>query len=121
MAHIALARVLIAQNKLREARDLLSSLEEITRLKGRQGRLIEIMLLKALALRAMGDTIQANATFLENLALAKPEGYMRIFLDEGEIMAKFLLQLSVTSLSASNREYVDRLLMAFALKENIMV
>jgi len=120
MIHIAWARVQIVQNKLYEANDILSSVEEVARSGARKGRLIEILLLKALALQLMGDTIRASVSLMESLALAEPEGYMRIFLDEGEMMAKLLMQLSKTSLSTSNREYVERLLGAFDLKEKIM-
>jgi LuxR family maltose regulon positive regulatory protein len=119
LAHIAQARVFIAQKQANEAIGLLSHLEEIARSSGRQGRLIEIMILKTLALQAVGDTPQANIALMKSLALAEPEGYMRIFLDEGEMMAKLLMQLSSTNLD-SNREYVDRLLRVFAQKEKIL-
>jgi LuxR family maltose regulon positive regulatory protein len=120
---IAWARVLIAQNKPYEAIDLLLSLEEVVRSFGRQGRLIEIMILKALALKAMGDTTQANVAIMESLTLAEPEGYMRIFLDEGGPMLKLLSHLSQSNLlneSPSYTEFVNRLLGTFDLKEKII-
>jgi len=120
---IARARVLISQNKLYEASDLLLSLEEVARSGGRQGRLIEILLLKALAFQAMGDITQANVAIRESLTLAEPEGYMRIFLDEGGPMLKLLSHLSQSNLlneSSSYREFVNRLLGTFTLKEKII-
>ena len=54
LTHITQARVFIAQNKPDEAIRLLSGLEESARSGGRQGRLIEIMILKALALQGVG-------------------------------------------------------------------
>ena len=123
LTHIAWARVLIAQNKPHEASDLLSSLEETARSGGRQGRLIEIMLLKALAMQEIGDTAQANVALMESLARAEPEGYMRIFLDEGEMMfilLSKLLQSESFYKNSSCREYVGRLLEAFILKEKII-
>ena len=86
LTHITQARVFIAQNKPDEAIRLLSGLEESARSCGRQGRLIEIMLLKALALQAVGDTQQAVVSLTKSLILAEPEGYVRIFLDEGQPM-----------------------------------
>jgi len=123
MALIAWARVQIAQNKLYEANDLLSSLEEVARSGMRKGRLIEILLLKALALQAMGDTTQANVAIMESLTLAEPEGYMRIFLDEGGPMLKLLSHLSQSNLlneSSTYREFVNRLLGTFDLKKKII-
>jgi LuxR family maltose regulon positive regulatory protein len=86
LTHITQARVFIAQRNLAEAVGLLSRLEETSRSGGRQGRLIEILILKALALHAVGDTAQADMALAESLALAEPEGYLRIFLEEGEAM-----------------------------------
>ena len=123
MAHIAWARVQIAQNKLYEASNLLSSLEKVARSGGRHGKLIEIMLLKALALQAMGDTNQANVAIMESLTLAEPEGYMRIYLDEGGPMLKLLSHLSQSNLlneSSSYREFVNRLLGTFTLNEKMI-
>ena len=60
LTHITQARVFIAQNKPDEAIRLLSGLEESARSGGRQGRLIEIMILKALAMQGVGDTAQAG-------------------------------------------------------------
>jgi len=117
LAHIAWARVLLAQNKCYEANGLLSSLEEFSRSGGRQGRLIEIMLLKALALQGMGNITHANFALKESLALAEPEGYMQIFLDEGELMFKLLTQSNLVNKGSSYKDYVGRLLETFTLKE----
>jgi LuxR family maltose regulon positive regulatory protein len=69
---------------------LLSRLEQTARSGGRTGRLIEITILKALALQAVGDATQAVITLKQSLELAEPEGYMRIFLDEGRPMQQLL-------------------------------
>lgn len=83
LTHITQARVFIAQNKLDEAIRLLSGLEESARSGGRQGRLIDIMLLKALALQGVGSNAQAGLALTKSLTLAEPSGYVRVFLDEG--------------------------------------
>ncbi|HLO30945.1 MAG TPA: LuxR C-terminal-related transcriptional regulator [Anaerolineales bacterium] len=92
LIHITQARVFIAQKKLDQAIRLLSSLEESARSGGRQGRLIEIMILKALALQGMGSNVQADLALTKSLTLAEPSGYVRLFLDEGHPMRLLLAQ-----------------------------
>ena len=95
MPLVAQARVLVAQNGNNEAISLLSRSEESAQSGGRQGRLIEILILKAPAMQAAGDTTQAVVTLVKSLTLAEPEGYMWIFLDEGEPMMKMLGRLKL--------------------------
>lgn len=114
VTQIAQARVLLAQNKPNESIRLLSSLVEIARSGGRMGKLIEILILKALAMQTMGDTDQAAITLTKGLSLAEPEGYMRIFLDEGKPMIKLLKRLKTSKLTPQLKDYVNRLLEALA-------
>jgi ATP/maltotriose-dependent transcriptional regulator MalT len=107
------ARVFIAQNKLDEAIRLLSCLEETARSGGRQGRLIEMMILKALAMQRMGDVAQAEKDLAESLALAEPEGYLRIFLDEGQPMRMLLAQWLALAGAGPLRDYAIHLLSQF--------
>jgi LuxR family transcriptional regulator, maltose regulon positive regulatory protein len=58
----------------------------------RVGRAIEILVLQALAHQGKKDMDQALAVLGKAFALARPEGYVRTFLDEGEPMAKLLYQ-----------------------------
>jgi LuxR family maltose regulon positive regulatory protein len=110
LTQITLARVFIAQNKLEEAIRLLSCLEESAQSGGRLGRLIKIMILKALAMQAAGDTTKAVAALTKSLSLAEPEGYVRVFLDEGESMRKLLKRLRASRLTPQVNNYVNRLL-----------
>jgi LuxR family transcriptional regulator, maltose regulon positive regulatory protein len=107
------ARVFIAQNKPDEAICLLSCLEETARSDGRQGRLIEIMILKALAMQSMGDIALAKKDLTESLKLAQPEGYLRIFLDEGPPMQKLLAQWLAYADDGPVRDYSILLLSQF--------
>ena len=50
---------------------------------GRTGSVIEILVLQALAHQARGDIPAALAPLERALALAEPEGYVRVFVDEG--------------------------------------
>jgi LuxR family maltose regulon positive regulatory protein len=90
LAHIALARVYLAENRPAQALGLLSHLEETARSAGRMGRVMEILSLQALALRASSDGERAAATLTECLTLAEPEGYVRVFLDGGQPMRLLL-------------------------------
>ena len=55
--------------------------------------MIEILVLEAMALRALNDEPGALAALERALALAEPEGYARTFADEGKPMADLLRRL----------------------------
>jgi LuxR family maltose regulon positive regulatory protein len=113
LAQITQARILIARYKPDEAMRLLSHLEETARSTGRMGRVIEILLLEALALRAMGDSEQALVALTECLTLAEPEGYVRLFLDEGQPMQTLLAQWLAHAGPGPLHDYATRLLSHF--------
>ena|SRR5215213_2897223 len=84
------------------------------------GSVIEILALRALALQAQHESNEALAALERALRLAEPEGYVRLFVDEGMLMAALLFEL----LKARGRGprdaqqhpllgYVRRLLAAF--------
>jgi LuxR family maltose regulon positive regulatory protein len=113
LTQISQARVLIAKNKLNEAIHLLSRLEENAQSGGRNGRLIETMILKGLAMQRMGDASQAMSVLTRSLALAEPEGYVRVFLDEGQPMQMLLTQWLVQNNASPSRVYAFHLLSHF--------
>ncbi len=95
--HITLARVLIAryqndrvETSIREAMGLLERLRHAAEESGRTGSVIEILVLQALAQEAQGKIPLALASLERALTLAGPEGYIRIFVDEGLPMATLL-------------------------------
>jgi LuxR family maltose regulon positive regulatory protein len=57
---------------------------------GRNGRVIELLVLRALAFQGRGETDAAVACLGRALSLARPERYVRSFLDEGEALARLL-------------------------------
>ncbi|HEX6553888.1 MAG TPA: LuxR C-terminal-related transcriptional regulator [Ktedonobacteraceae bacterium] len=71
---------------------LLDRLLEDAEPKARMGSVIEILILRALALYASGDSTGALTALGRALALAEPEGYIRLFLDEGIPMTVLLRQ-----------------------------
>jgi LuxR family maltose regulon positive regulatory protein len=120
LTHIAQARVFIAQNKLDEAMRLLSCLEQSARSGGRQGRLIEIMILKALALQRVGDTSQADIALTKSLTLAESGGYVRVFLDEGQPMQMLLARWLAHASPGPLRDYAIHLLSHFDTEPHVV-
>ena len=59
----------------------------------RMGSVIEILVLQALAHQAQGNIKSALASLERALTLAEPEGYVRIFVDEGKPMAELLTRI----------------------------
>jgi LuxR family maltose regulon positive regulatory protein len=113
LTQITRARVFMVQNKLDEAIELLSHLEETARSAGRMGRVIEILLLEALALREISDSEHAILALTKCLTLAEPERYVRVFLDEGQPMQMLLTQWLAHASAGPLRDYAVRLLSAF--------
>ena len=107
---LVLARLLIALERPDEALTLLESLVPIAERRGRPGMLIEIHVLTALAHRVQGDIDQAMTALEHALSLAEPEGYVRIFVDEGEPMVGLLEEAGRRGVA---QEYVVQLLAAF--------
>jgi len=106
----AVARMLIAQDRLDEALRLLASLLEAAQAAGRTAHVIKVRALQALAFQAQGEGGRALSTLEHVLSLAEPEGYVRTFVDEGEAMAR-LLRCALAGGTAPG--YVSRLLAAF--------
>ncbi|HLO15523.1 MAG TPA: hypothetical protein VK206_11885, partial [Anaerolineales bacterium] len=107
---MALSRVHIAQGKLTDALNLLAQLAQEVEAVGRNGRLIEIWNLFALAFHQKGNSEEALNFLRKSLMLAEPEGYRQIFLGEGEPMIKLLKQLRESDLTPRLQGYVNRLL-----------
>jgi LuxR family maltose regulon positive regulatory protein len=80
----------MAQKRWDAAVGLIGRLLEVTENGGRWGRVIELLILQALALDAQGQSDEALRPLSQALTLGKPQGYVRIFVDEGEPMAHLL-------------------------------
>jgi len=87
--------------------------------KGRGSSVIEILALCALAHHARGNAANAHDVLSEALSLAHREGFMRVFVDEGQTMQSLLVDTKAKNArqprSALNAplEYIARLLAAF--------
>jgi LuxR family maltose regulon positive regulatory protein len=115
--HITLARVLIARSRSeREYRSILEAMGLLERLlqaaeEGeRTGSVIEILVLQALAHEARGDITRALVSLEPALTLAEPEGYVRIFVDEGRPMAQLLSEAAAHGIMPA---YTTKLLAVF--------
>ena len=110
--HIILARMLLARSRgepVHQVTRLLERLLLAAEEGGRTGHVIEILVLQALALQAPGP-IPAALTCLERaLTLAEPEGYVRVFVDEGPPIGSLL---RAAEKQGTTRDYVRRLLAA---------
>lgn len=120
LTHIAQARVLIALNRVDEAISLLLRLEKLTSSAQRTGRVIEILLLEALAMRQKGDSERAVLALTNCLILAELEGYVRIFLDEGQPMQMLLAEWLAGASASPLRDYAIQLLSQFDAEPHTM-
>jgi LuxR family transcriptional regulator, maltose regulon positive regulatory protein len=90
MEYLALLRLLVAREDYENSLVLSQRLLQKAEAGQRTGRLIETLVLQALIFQGAGDPDRALATLQKALALARPEGYVRTFLDEGEPMVRLL-------------------------------
>jgi LuxR family maltose regulon positive regulatory protein len=108
--YVVLARILIAQGQLDETARLLQRLLKAAEAGGRTSRMIEILILQALAFQAGGDTTRAMAALEKALTLAESGGFIRIFVDEGLPMARLLYEAATRGIMP---DYAGKLLAAF--------
>jgi LuxR family maltose regulon positive regulatory protein len=118
---ITLARVLLAcylnnraEVQIAEIAELLERLLKAAEEGRRMGSAIEILILQALAYHAQGEISAALLPLQRSLELAEPEGYVRMFLDEGKNMMLLLREASANEIMP---DYSDRLLEGFKAEQ----
>jgi LuxR family maltose regulon positive regulatory protein len=121
--HVTLARALVARDAAAPAEastdETAGFLERLLRAaeKGaRTGSVLEILTLQALASGTLGDIPRALSALRRALTLAEPEGYVRIFVDEGPPMAALLKTIAQQETASS---YARRLLTALGRTEGV--
>jgi LuxR family maltose regulon positive regulatory protein len=110
MENITRVRILFAQERLDEASRILERLHASTEARGRIVTLIEILNLKAIIFHAANKTDQALVLLEKAITIAQPEGYIRIFVDEGPPMVHLLYAALEKEIQP---DYVRKLLAAF--------
>ncbi len=115
--HITRARIHLAccrrdreHSVIQEALSQLDRLLQSAEAGGRVKSIIEIRILQALFQQELGDRSAALKLIQHALTLAEPEGYMRIFLDEGPPVEHLLRE---ALLHRANPGYIRRLLAGF--------
>ena len=91
--HLVLARVLLARDEVEPALALLARLHALASDQRRIRSLIEIQALRGLALARSGDELEAERSLADAARRAHPQGYVRVFVDEGTPMATLLARL----------------------------
>lgn len=107
--YLFLSRLLIAQNQPDKALTLLDRLLAIEEKSGAMGLVISIRILQALAWQAAKNNKQALTALKRAITIAEPEGYVRIFMEDGAIMRPLLQQLAHQGIAIA---YVNQLLIA---------
>ena len=112
---LTFARLLIADGAAHEALDLLGRVLAVAQTAGRGGSLIEARLVRALAHHANRDADAAAADLAAALSAGVPEGYCRLFLDEGRPMVELLGQVARVA-AQDVRTHAEQLLFAATAK-----
>ena len=120
--YLVLARVLLRLGRSIEALRLLDRLHAAAVEHDRRGSVIEIQALRALALAGHDDD-GAIAAVTEALGLARPEGYTRVFADEGRPMAALLGRIIAGGARPAGvpTDYLGRLMRAFGPRSSSVV
>ena len=105
-----LARLGMVRGELTEAIQLLGRLFQLAESAGLIGQVIEVLALQALSFQAQANPPLAMMALTRAFELAEPQGYVRIFVDEGEPM---LALLHLAGSRGVAPDYLDKLLAAF--------
>jgi LuxR family transcriptional regulator, maltose regulon positive regulatory protein len=105
--HLTYVRLLIKERQPELALDTLRSLQTQAEAAGRQGELIEILLLSALAYKVQESPHDALQSLYSAIDLGERYGYVRVFVDEGEELASLLRHAAARG---GHRDYARRLL-----------
>jgi LuxR family maltose regulon positive regulatory protein len=108
--YLSLGRVYLASSRNDRVLELSQWLQNAAEATCRTGSLIEALVLRALAFGAKNDFRQALASLERALALAQPEGYIRVFVNEGAPMAELLRRAGTQGIEA---QFVAKLLSEF--------
>jgi len=107
--YVLMARYLLRQGKLAETRHLLENLRKTSEEKGRNGHLVPIYLLSAVASLEQGQMESAITQMKKCIEIGYPEGYLAVFLNGGAHVEELLEMLQKKEIARPIAEYVDTL------------
>jgi LuxR family maltose regulon positive regulatory protein len=113
--YAALGRAYLGQGQTGQALQVVEPLSRASERSGWGLLLMEVLVLRALALRAQGEKEQALNVLEGALSLGEPQGFVRTFVDEGQAMADLLREAAARGMAP---EYVNKLLAAFEVVEH---
>jgi LuxR family maltose regulon positive regulatory protein len=111
--HLAKVQILLAQGAEADVKVALETLEPLQEFAQRAFSIsfqIKILALRAVALAAQGNAVAALAALRQAVDLARPGGFIRVFVDLGSQIQTLLLRLVEQGYAA---EIVRRILAAF--------
>jgi ATP/maltotriose-dependent transcriptional regulator MalT len=108
---LTLARILLAEGNQTAAMQLISKLLQESDSLGHIGALIELLVFQALACQLSGDISSGLQSLERAIVLAAPEGFARVFLDQGAPLKSLLMQLKVER--PDLKKHLQRLLASF--------
>lgn len=104
--------LLYHQNRFLEVIDTLAGTLDDIKQNGWERLWLRLLPFRALALQALDREEEALQVLEQCLAVAEPEGYVRIFVEKGALMAALL---KIAASRGINPEYASKLLAAFPL------
>lgn len=107
-ADLMVARIRLAQGKPDTAWKIVAEIQETAEKNGRLRTILETLVLQTFICQVKGQPHQAEETLRRALRLAEPEGYIRLFVDEGAPLAVLLQRIAVHDHS----EYLAELITA---------
>jgi LuxR family transcriptional regulator, maltose regulon positive regulatory protein len=110
-------RLLLIDGQFDEAVSTLQNLLLEAEAAQRTGSVIEILILQARSVAALGQKERATDALKQALTLAEPEGYVQVFVNEGISMVELLRAVGRQTSTSDLRPYIGRLLSAFAKED----
>jgi LuxR family maltose regulon positive regulatory protein len=104
--YLVLTRYLIASGEAIQANLLLEKMWDSAEQGGRVMVMIEILIVKAIALQAVGDMPSALASLRQAVTLAENKNLLRLFLDDSEAITSLLKKLARGSDYTSHAHYL---------------
>ncbi len=110
--YFALARLLIAKGCPAETEKFMEKLCSRAEMKGQTGLMIVCLSIRSVAHEMQGLREDAISLLEKALSLGEPEGYVQIFIEEGQPMARMLYEIAARNIAP---KYVGKLLAAFSM------